>query len=279
MTIAEAVKADAAEVKEPPAPPKTEHKQNEVEILFARLDDATNYYQVLDLSRDVEAGEIKRAYHGLAKRFHPDRFHKDADPSLYARIEDAFARISQAYETLKDQQMRAAYDRSLGAASKMSPARTPPPPPKQDQEKPPARPSAKKSDTPPTKPWSGSASPASQPEKIYEQGVAALQQGNQTLALSFLGEAVRLQPKTARYRAQYGRALASGTQTRHQAEAEFKAAIGLDKNNVYYRVMLARLYSEMGMVRRAQGELERALAIDPKSESARLLLDKLKGKG
>jgi curved DNA-binding protein CbpA len=276
MAVPETATA-ATEAKEPPAPAKTEHQQNDVDVLFARLDDAENYYQVLDLSRDAEAGEVKRAYHGLAKRFHPDRFHKDTDPSLYSRIEDAFARISQAYETLKDQQLRTAYDRTLPSVVKAAPQRTAPP--SQEQERPFAKAAAKGSAAPPSMPWSRQASDASQPEALYQQGMSALQQGNQTLALSFLGEAARLQPKTARYRAQYGRALAAGTQTRHQAEAEFRAAIALDKNNVYYRVMLARLYAEMGMPRRAQSELERALAIDPQSESARLLLDKLKGKG
>jgi curved DNA-binding protein CbpA len=273
--------APAQQATEPPAAAaKTEQQQNDVEMLFARLDDAENYYQVLDLSRDADAGEIKRAYHGLAKRFHPDRFHKDTDPTVYARIEDSFARISQAYETLKDQQVRAAYDRSLAASSKAAPPKSSQPPaPKQEQERPAARAATPNKTASASTPWAKQPSGASKPEEIYQQGIAALQQGNQTLALSFLGEAARLQPKMARYRAQYGRALAAGSQTRHQAETEFKAAIALDKDNVYYRVMLARLYADMNMPKRAQGELERALAIDPQSESARLLLDKLKGKG
>ena len=276
---AEAALAEEEEVKATPAPSAEEMRQNEVAVLFARLSDAANHYQVLDLSRDAEVGEIKRAYHTLAKRFHPDRFHRDADPSLYARIEDAFARISQAYETLKDQQMRAAYDRALGPPVAMRP------PPQQQQrqteakEKPTAKADAKNHAASASTPWQRPASVSDEPEEIYQRGAAAFQQGNQTLALSYLGEAARMVPKQARYRAQYGRALAVNMQTRHQAEAEFQAAIALDKNNVYYRVMLARLYSEMGMLRRAQSELERALAIDPQSQAARLLLDKLRSKG
>ncbi|HEX8144427.1 MAG TPA: DUF4388 domain-containing protein [Pyrinomonadaceae bacterium] len=280
-TAAEAPVAAAEAVKETPAPLVTGYQPSDVDLLFERLDDATNYYQVLDLSRDAEASEIKRAYHGLAKRFHPDRFHQDADPKLYMRIEDAFARISQAYETLKDQQMRAAYDRSLGAPLKMPPPKADPPktPAPKPEEKIFAKASTKNRTAPQSSPSARQASNSAQPEELYQQGVAALQQGNQTLALNYLGEAARLAPRQPRYRAQYARALAAGAQTRHQAETEFQAAIALDRGNVYYRVMLARLYSEMGMARRALGELERALAIDPKSEAARLLLDKLKGRG
>jgi curved DNA-binding protein CbpA len=282
-----AARAEAAPPPDKPqettAPRITGYQPNEVDVLFARLDDAENYYHVLDLSRDAEASEIKRAYHSLAKRFHPDRFHKDADPKVYGRIEDAFARISQAYETLKDQRMRAAYDRSLAqspntASPKADPPETPAAKP-EGQDKQAGKAATKTGAEQPSMPWARTAQKSVQPEELYQQGLAALQQGNQTLALNYLGEAARIAPKQARYRAQYGRALAAGSQTRHQAEAEFHAAIALDKGNVYYRVMLARLYSEMGMIRRAMGELERALAIDPKSEAARLLLDKLKGKG
>lgn len=268
--------------KETTAPRITGYQPTEVDVLFARLNDAENYYHVLDLSRDAEASEIKRAYHSLAKRFHPDRFHKDADPQVYGCIEDAFARISQAYETLKDQRMRAAYDRSLGARANASTPKTnqPETPPASKQSSPAGNaPTTKSGAEQPSMPWTRTASKPAQPEELYQQGLAALQQGNQTLALNYLSEAARLAPKQARYRAQYGRALAAGSQTRHQAEAEFQAAIALDKANVYYRVMLARLYIDTGMMRRAMGELERALAIDPQSEAARLLLDKLKSKG
>jgi curved DNA-binding protein CbpA len=281
-----AAKAEAAAApdkpKETTGPRIIGYQPNEVDVLFARLDEAENYYHVLDLSRDAEASEIKRAYHSLAKRFHPDRFHKDADPKVYSRIEDAFARISQAYETLKDQRMRAAYDRSLGARANTPTPKTDQPetPPASKQGSPAGNAATTKPGAePPSTPWTRTASKPVQPDELYQQGLAALQQGNQTLALNYLAEAARLAPKQARYRAQYGRALAAGSQTRHQAEAEFQAAIALDKGNVYYRVMLARLYMDTGMMRRAMGELERALSIDPKSEAARLLLDKLKSKG
>lgn len=86
-------------------------ERRELDQLFARLDQATDYYQVLDVDSKAELSEIKRAYHSLAKRFHPDRFHQDA--GVHARVEDAFAKIAQAYETLKDRRSRSAYDFKL----------------------------------------------------------------------------------------------------------------------------------------------------------------------
>jgi curved DNA-binding protein CbpA len=263
---------------EPPAPESEETIQrNDVYALFARLDDAENHYQVLDLGRDAEAGEIKRAYHALAKRFHPDRFHKNANPALYARVEDTFARISQAYETLKDGRLRTAYDRTLGPPVKMSASQQ-----TQSQQTPGTssfQADAEKQSAPMSTSRSRPAPPSVAPEELYQQGMAAWQQGNQALALSYLGDAARMSPQQPHYRAHYGRALASSVQMRHQAEAELQAAILLDQKNASYRVMLAKLYSDMGMMRRARGELERALSIDPRHQAARLLLDKLKGKG
>jgi curved DNA-binding protein CbpA len=60
-------------------------------------------YVLLGVSRGATAAEIRRAYRGLAARFHPDR-----DPGADAR--DKFRRISEAYDVLSDSAKRAAFD-------------------------------------------------------------------------------------------------------------------------------------------------------------------------
>lgn len=64
-----------------------------------------DYYSVLGISRSANSQEIKKAYLKLAKQYHPDK-NKD-DPSA----EQKFKNLSQAYDTLKDEQKRATYDR------------------------------------------------------------------------------------------------------------------------------------------------------------------------
>ena len=66
---------------------------------------ATDLYQVLGVSKDADAQEIKRAYRTLAKAHHPDRNPDDPE------AEERFKKISTAYEVLSDDQKRAAYDR------------------------------------------------------------------------------------------------------------------------------------------------------------------------
>lgn len=69
-----------------------------------------DYYELLGVSRDVDAGALKKAYRKLAMESHPDR--NPEDQNAEARFKD----INEAYEILKDSQKRAAYDRFGHAA-------------------------------------------------------------------------------------------------------------------------------------------------------------------
>jgi predicted Zn-dependent protease len=57
-----------------------------------------------------------------------------------------------------------------------------------------------------------------------------------------------------------------------------QAALSLEPENTSYRVMLAELYKQLGLQRRAEGELKRALAGDPANKAAHSLLLSLRSK-
>ncbi|KAL1956127.1 hypothetical protein VTO42DRAFT_7646 [Malbranchea cinnamomea] len=61
-------------------------------------------YEVLGVGRNATASEIKRAYYGLAKKYHPDT---NKDPGA----KEKFAEAQSAYELLSDPEKRQAYDR------------------------------------------------------------------------------------------------------------------------------------------------------------------------
>lgn len=62
-------------------------------------------YEVLGVSRDASAEEIKRAYRRLAHRYHPDRNPGDRES------EERFKEVKAAYELLSDPERRSRYDR------------------------------------------------------------------------------------------------------------------------------------------------------------------------
>jgi len=64
-----------------------------------------DYYDVLGVSRDAGAGEIKKAFRKEARACHPDV--NPEDPECEAR----FKELAEAYEVLSDSGSRAAYDR------------------------------------------------------------------------------------------------------------------------------------------------------------------------
>jgi len=62
-----------------------------------------DYYKTLGVARGASDEEIKKAYRKLARKFHPD-------VSKEANAKEKFQEVSEAYETLKDKEKRAAYD-------------------------------------------------------------------------------------------------------------------------------------------------------------------------
>src|SRR4029079_11031119 len=69
-----------------------------------------DFYETLGVSRSADADELKRSYRKLAMQFHPDRNPGDK------QAEAKFKEINEAYDVLKDEQKRAAYDRYGHAA-------------------------------------------------------------------------------------------------------------------------------------------------------------------
>ena len=78
-----------------------------------------DYYQVLRISRQASAAEIKRAFRRLAVLFHPDK--NDSEKAL--RL---FQEINEAHEVLSDPLKRAQYDAMLAGGGAVSEPAAPP---------------------------------------------------------------------------------------------------------------------------------------------------------
>src|SRR5579871_1866295 len=69
-----------------------------------------DYYEVLGLSKGASAEDLKKAYRKMAMQYHPDRNPGDST------ADEKFREVNEAYDVLKDEQKRAAYDRFGHAA-------------------------------------------------------------------------------------------------------------------------------------------------------------------
>ena len=63
-----------------------------------------DFYEILGISKDASAAEIKKAYRKKAIEFHPDKNPGDAT------AEENFKKAAEAYEVLSDADKKARYD-------------------------------------------------------------------------------------------------------------------------------------------------------------------------
>ncbi|MEO7658727.1 MAG: DnaJ domain-containing protein [Pyrinomonadaceae bacterium] len=251
-----------SEVVEKPSAPKpsttpvTKPADPEPEITITldeyldRVSNAATYYDILGVDIKAEADELKQAYFLLAKNFHPDRYHSVGGETLKL-IQSAFTELAQAHETLKNTESREMYDYRMRKELV-------------EREK---RLSAGDNFVYSEKAEKGAEN--------FERGLSILTEDDIDGALPYLARAAHLDPKNARYHAYYGKALSFDDTQRHKAESEMQAAIKIDPNNAAFRIMLAEFFIKYNLLKRAEGELTRLLAIYPNDREARDLLESL----
>jgi curved DNA-binding protein CbpA len=79
------------------------------------------YFELLDVPRDADAKQIKRAYFSLSKVYHPDRYFRANLGDYTVRLEQIFRKLVEAYELLSDPNTRAEIERTMGAMPEPDP--------------------------------------------------------------------------------------------------------------------------------------------------------------
>jgi hypothetical protein len=217
-----------------------------------RVEKAETHYDILGLAPAAELPEIKQKYFGLAKLFHPDKFHREK-AAMQKRIQAAFTELAHAYETLKEEEAREAYDFKMRKEIE-------------------AREKRLRDGSPGNARLDNKKDSALQ---AFEKALIALKQEDYEQAVVLLGRAVHYSPENAQYHAYYGKALSAFEGQDHKAESEFNAAVRLAPSDTKIRMMLVDFLLEIDMKKRAIGELNRLLAIAPDNTDALKKLAKL----
>lgn len=218
---------------------------------------AKNHYQILEIPTDAPEREIKRAYHTLAKRLHPDRA---ATPEEAKRLEEQMALVSQAYNVLKDPKKKAEYDKQLrrtaaevdgdsaggGRGSGSSGAAT--------------------ATAEATSAMSRRAQIAA---KAVVKGVQLIRAGEAGKAIEFLEAAVQNNGEDALAHAKLAEALALAGRSVTRATRHVERAIELDPWQVEHRLTLASIYERAGIRSRALEAYREVLKWDAANEVAR----------
>jgi tetratricopeptide (TPR) repeat protein len=215
-----------------PATPPVEREQPreielaDVESFLARVKTAQTHYDVLGVNREVSTESLKTIYYQLARSYHPDRFRK-SHASLVTRLEAAFARIKQAYDTLRDDNLRANYNTKIATARKK----------------------AEQVVTEPA-PQAPTPQPGAVVEKVAESAAERAARGQmlagnektRRAAEAELLAAIKLDPKNAEYRVMLAELYRDlGLKLRAKGEAE--RAVAADPNNRKARDLLRELKS------------------------------------
>jgi DnaJ-class molecular chaperone len=177
-----------------------------------------NYYQILGVSEEAPEKEIKRVYHNLARKLHPD---KATSPEEAERFEREFALVSKAYNILKDPAKRAEYDKSLNLDKKRQVLQA---------EKPKAASKLSKVVT---------SERANIAQKAYAKGLQLYNMEEYGRAIDFFEAAINNDDTEPTYHVKLALALMRSRKSFTRAVEACRKAVELDPYNIDYKLNLA----------------------------------------
>lgn len=195
-----------------------------------------DFYKTLSVDHDASPEDVRRAYYHLAKEIHPDRFLASPLDVLHGKMEELFAQVLEAYNTLASPDARARYDTERaqsGAAPKVTTS---------DQ--------------------------AMLAKQNFVRGRMLVDENKPAEALKFLQNAVDIEPNKPEYQRLLAQVQAKNPRLRREAEAHFLKAIELDPARADTYLQLGLLYRRLGEPEKAITRLRECLKWDPANPEA-----------
>ena len=203
------------------------------------------YYQLLGVTTHSPTPEIKKNYHALAKKFHPDH-HMDR-PEFMVSLKELMSIATAAYKTLTNDGARASYDKQIASSGSFDLQRE----------------KTAVEDT---------------VEVCLARATECLQAKNVAGSITWLRKCVNMAPDNAKFRALLARSLVTVPAYRDEAIENYRKAIEFDPWNIRTYLEFGEIYERMGLPWRASPLYAKALEIDPDHAKARERLAKLEPK-
>jgi tetratricopeptide (TPR) repeat protein len=195
-----------------------------------------NYYQLLGVGHDSPSGEIKRKYYTLAKKYHPD-LHMDKRQAA-GSLKEFMEKITEAYQILRDEQKRNAYDLKLATTGAFNLGRS-------------------KTESQETV------------EECVSRAQEYLRARNVVGSITWLRKCVDLMPDSGKHHAMLARSLGTVLAYKDEAIFHFEKAIELDPLNTEAYFYFGELYEALKLPWRAQPLYAKILEINPEHAKAR----------
>lgn len=219
--------------------PEDKKQRQEFIATYTRMMEQ-NYYDMLGVTTEASAEDVRRRYVLLAKTYHPDRLQQDLlSTDLKLKANELFQRITQAYETLTSPVRRHQYLQEIRGEKK------------EDRNQ---------------------AAEILDAENAFQRGVVYLNKNNFPAAIKELEKAVSLYQEEPEYLCYLSLAKFKGgkgnTTLLEQAKELIQKAIrlnaNLDKAHLFHGYML----KEEGRMREAAKRFERAIQCNPNCTEA-----------
>ncbi|MFC2165458.1 DnaJ domain-containing protein [Acidobacteriota bacterium] len=221
----------------------TQRRIEEVEEFSQRVH-GMNHYQILDVAKSAPLNDIKKAYFGLARQYHPDLFDRETLAAKKEIIDDVFDKITKAYHTLSDEGAREAYDKQLAEED-----------------------------------IGDKRGVAKEAEKKFRQAKTLYNMGRNEEAIAYLEEAIRLDPHKASFFLLMAMIEGKIPSYHKKAEGHFREAIKLEPWSPDGYLGMGILYKNADLKIKAVNQFKKALQVDPGNEAAIRELKSAEGKG
>ncbi len=240
-----------------------EDKKEEAEKLLSELKakweevQKQNYYEILNLDRDVNEREVKKVFFQFTKKYHPDRSFQHTDQETLDLMLNIFLAGKEGYEILCRSENRKEYDNFLLQKGNAATAED-----FQEYVKP-----------------NIELSKIMKADDFFNRAKALLFSGRAGDALDFFEKALELVPDDPDYNAYIGLSLARMKKDYNQAVHHIEKAIAFNPMNADYHAYMGETHQRFGKKRKAREAFLEALEINPRHIHAKREYNRLESKG